>query len=234
METENKRHPHLKLFGLIAAIVALLVTLWSWGLSILSNLDTFWKIFDPDREVFVSQNKHNTPPPYLNPLEPATKEKRITVSGYSTEGMLVRLFLNNTEFGSARADKEGAFLFSDIELNEGDNSLYVKADAGNESESTPSKTVSVKFLKKAPKLEIIEPADRAVFSQKANTITIRGHTDPTAIVMINRQKALVTSDGTFTYLFPLNDGENKLVIESSDEAGNKTTIEKLVTFSRTF
>ena len=126
-----------------------------------------------------------------------------------------------------------AFSFFNIELNEGLNTFYVKADAGGGVESLPSKSVSIKFLKTAPKLEIIEPADRASFSQKDDTITIRGRTDA-VIVAINGQKALVTSDGTFSYLFPLSDGDNKITVEALDEAGNKTTVEKTVIFSRTF
>ena len=232
---EETLYPYIKLATIVIVIIAILSAMWFWGLAIISNLDAFWKIFNPGRETAILQNKEKTPPPpYLAPLEAATKEKKITVKGYSLEGILVKLFLNDREVGSARADKEGSFSFFNVELDEGSNSLYVKADAGNGVESIPSKTLTVKYLKKAPLLEVSEPPDRAEFRQKDNTITIRGKTDPSAIVTINGQKALVTSDGTFTYLFPLSDGENKLTVESADEAGNKTTVEKIVSFSRTF
>lgn len=232
---EETFYPYIKLTTIIIVIIAILLAMWFWGLAILSNLDAFWRIFNPNQEAIIYQNKESVPPPpYISPLEAATKDKKITVKGYSLEGVLVRLFLNDKEFGSSRADKEGAFSFFNVELNEGLNTLYVKADAGGGVEGLPSKTINIKFQKTAPKVEITEPPDRASFSQKDNTITIRGRTDPAAIVTINGQKALVTSDGTFNYLFPLNDGDNKIIIESSDEAGNKTTVEKTVTFSRTF
>lgn len=234
-KSEEAVYPYLKLTTIIIVIIAILLAMWFWGLAIISNLDAFWRIFNPNQEAVISQNKESPPPPpYISPLPAATKDKKITVKGYSLEGVLVKLFLNDKESGSNRADKESAFSFFNVELNEGLNTFYVKADAGGGIESLPSKTVSIKFLKTAPKLEVVEPADRASFSQKDNTITIHGRTDPAAIVTINGQKALVTSDGTFSYLFPLNDGDNKITVEASDEAENKTTVEKTVIFSRTF
>ena len=231
---EETFYSYVKLITIVTVIIAILLAVWFWGLTILSNLDAFWRIFNPNQEAVVSQNKENIPPPYINPFETATKEKKITVKGYSLEGVLVKLFLNDKENGSVRTDKEGAFSFFNVELNEGLNNLHVVAESGCGVESLPSKSISIKYLKTAPKIEIIEPTDRASFSQKDNTITIRGRTDPSAIVAINGQKALVTSDGTFSYLFPLNDGDNKITVEAADEAGNKTTVEKTVIFSRTF
>lgn len=232
---EEPIYPYIKLATIITVIIAILLAMWFWGLSILSNLDAFWRIFNPNQEAIISQNKENAPPPpYISPLSAATKDKKITVKGYSLEGVLVKLFLNDKETGSVRADKEGAFSFFDVEINDGLNIFTVKADAGGGVESLPSKAVSIKFLKTAPKIEITEPSDQANFSQKDNTITIRGRTDPASIVTVNGQKALVTSDGTFNYLFPLTDGDNKISVEAIDEAGNKTTVEKTVTFSRTF
>ena len=233
-KSEEAVYPYIKLTTIVIVIIAILLAMWFWGLAIISNLDAFWRIFNPNQEAVISQNKEKTPPPpYISPLSAATKDKQITVKGYSLEGVLIKLFLDNKEVGSVRADKESAFSFFNVELNEGLNTLHVKADAGNGVESLPSKSVSIKFLKTAPKLEIIEPADRASFSQKDDTITIRGRTDA-VIVAINGQKALVTSDGTFSYLFPLSDGDNKITVEALDEAGNKTTVEKTVVFSRTF
>lgn len=226
---------YFKLTTIIVVILGILAAMWFWGLAILSNLDAFWKIFNPqDETAIISHQAKTPPPPYLEPLPGATKEDKITVQGFAPEAALVKLFLNDQEFGSARADKEGAFAFFNVPLSEGANNFYAKTNVGGDVESAPSPTATVLFLKKPPKLEVSEPSDHAEFRQKENVITVRGQTDPRGQILINGQKVLVTGEGVFSYLFPLTEGENKIVVEALDEAGNKTTTEKTVTFSRTF
>ncbi len=233
-EGENV-YPYIKLTTIIVVIITILAAMWFWGIAILSNIDAFWKIFNPGSDMTLSSNREKSPPPpYLLPLTGATKDPQVTVKGYALEGIVVKLYLNDKEVDSVRTDKEGSFTFFNVELSEGTNTLFAKTDNGNGLTSPPSQTTTVKLLKKPPPLEVTEPLDRADLKQKESITSVRGRTDATATVSINGQKALVTSDGTFTYLFPLNEGENKIVIESSDEAGNKTTVEKTVTFARVF
>lgn len=233
-EGENV-YPYIKLTTIVVVIITILAAMWFWGIAILSNIDAFWKIFNPESDAILSSSKEKSPPPpYLLPLTGATKDPKVTVKGYALEGIMVKLYVNDKERDSVRTDKEGSFTFFNVDLTEGANTLLAKADAGNGIESPPSQTITVKLLNKPPQLEVTEPADRADLRQKESITSIRGRTDAAATVSINGQKALVTSDGTFTYLFPLNEGENKIVIESSDEAGNKTTVEKTITFARVF
>lgn len=234
-ENEEKLNPYLKLTTIILTSVAILAAMWFWGVSILSNLDKFWKIFTPSSSNISTNNQNKIPPPpFISQLPSSTKDQQITVNGYSIDGLMVKLFVNEREVASTRADKEGSFTFFNVNLNDGDNTIYAKASDTKGLDSPASKSISVRLQKKSPKLIVSEPADRSEFKQKDNAITVRGSTDPLDIVTVNGQKAFVTSDGTFSYMYPLNDGENKLIIESTDDAGNKTTVEKTVTFSRVF
>ena len=63
------------------------------------------------------------------------------------------------------------------------------------------------------------------------TFTVKGKAEPGAHVTINKQPVTVLNDGTFSADVSLKSGGNKLVISSSDPAGNVITLNKNVEYN---
>jgi sugar lactone lactonase YvrE len=77
-----------------------------------------------------------------------------------------------------------------------------------------------------PPILKVFPLPEIVFTNK---ITISGETEIGALLKINNNDVLVSSDGKFTTDFELKRGKNEISIEASDLANNKTTLTYTVT-----
>lgn len=70
----------------------------------------------------------------------------------------------------------------------------------------------------APKIEVVEPINGAVFHEKS--ITFRGVTEPGAKVMAGPYQAEVDAKGSWAITLLLSPGENKATFKAIDQAGN--------------
>jgi cytoskeletal protein RodZ len=71
-----------------------------------------------------------------------------------------------------------------------------------------------------PKLEVIEPKDKAVV--RNNIVEVRGKTDPYATVLINNEESYVALDGTFKKTLYLFEGERIITVNSKNRNGKGT------------
>jgi len=77
------------------------------------------------------------------------------------------------------------------------------------------------------------PPHLLIVSPKTNNFTVEnrvklvGKTEKDAMITIIGERIYQNKDGIFTYELPLNEGENKLVIELTGANGKKTTVEKI-------
>lgn len=170
-------------------------------------------------------------PPLLDPLPQATPSDFINISGRSfyPEGE-VELFVNGSKFKSAQIDDSLDFNIKDVKLEPGENVFKVRIIIG-ERKSDFSQDYKIAYLKDKPKLEVEFPQDGASFSKADQEISVRGKTDPENTVKVNDFIAIVDSDGNFSYVYKLKDGENKLVISSENPAGQLSTKEIIVSYS---
>jgi len=172
-------------------------------------------------------------PPQFNSLPEATSSSVISIQGYAEAGSLVTLSINTVKQSESTTDNQGNFSFSDVILQEDDNTIsLVAADtAGNQSQpSTPQKVV---FDNKPPELAIASPNDGAkVNGLLQQLITISGSTEPAVQLMVNDRQIVVTGDGSFSTKYELQEGDNKLTFTATDPAGNQTVQEITVNFSR--
>lgn len=229
----NSPSPLWALLGRLALIALIPVLMYFWGTAIIYNLTNFWNVFTPAKANQFSQDLE--PPlaaPVLASLPRAVKEDRLEISGFTKEGLAVTLFVDGQAFATTRAGKSGEFSFENVSLAEGNNEIYAKATGNQKVESPASAVVSVKYLKKPPFLEVINLPEKTDLHQKESLFAIKGRTDPDASLTINGSQVFVEGGGNFSYPFPLLDGENKISLEALDEAGNKTTLERTVNFTR--
>lgn len=167
------------------------------------------------------EKNDTTPPiiPTLDLLPESTNEKEVEVSGSTEPGAIVILFINNKE-EEFLTNKEGKF-FTKITLRNGTNTIsaLAKDSAGNESQK--SDTIKVIFDNEPPSLEITSPEDGSeYYGSKQRQVVIEGASEAGVSVNINERIVVVESDGKFTFLTTLSEGENKFSVKAEDKAKN--------------
>ena len=166
------------------------------------------------------------PPRISLPFE-ATNSATQVIDGAAESGATIFLTLNGESLGTVVAREDGTFIFSRVELRQGDNSLMAVAvdQAGNQSRgSTP---INLYYSNKSPALDIESPTDRQQIS--GNKIEIKGRVADGSRLMINDRLIVVGPGGKFSTAWNLNSGENGLVFVATDRAGNQTRKEVTVT-----
>ena len=169
-------------------------------------------------------------PPVLDSMPNATNSAYIKITGTGQEKQTIKLYINDELVDKKDVEKNNRFSFSNIKINEGENTIKVKA-VKNGKESSFSSEATVAFQKNPPKLTIDSPSDNQSFSKDDRFANVSGQTDPSAKVTVNDLWAIVDSDGKFSYKLPLQNGENKIKVVATDDAGNKTELERKVTYS---
>ena len=175
------------------------------------------------------QTQETTPlrAPKLDYLPAYTNKNKIEIKGVSEPQAKVDLVVNNQESKSTLSSDNGSFEFLNIPLKDGGNKFKLVATLNGQSSSETNATVI--FDKKAPTLEVLEPADNAFYPKKTKEVKVSGKTDLESILTVNDIQAIVNIDGTFNFVLQVNSGETKIKIISKDQAGNQTVIEKTLT-----
>lgn len=176
----------------------------------------------------------DTTPPYAPRLEApytATNSATITISGYAEPNTTVEIFLNGLTFKKILIGNDGNFILPDLNLTEGENKITAQAKDSANNQSQPADPLIIIYKKTPPKLEISQPNDGENFSGEKKNVSVVGSTDVETAVTVNSRFIMVKNDGSFSYSYPLNSGENLLKIVATDKAGNQTTVEKKVNYS---
>lgn len=220
------------LLARVGLIVIIPLFVYLWGTAIIYNLANFWNIVAPAKaNQFPAGSSPLIMTPVLSTLPAAVKEEKLSISGFAQEGVEVELFVNGQAVAKARSGKKGEFSFEDIKLLEGENQIFAKA-LSQKTESYPSAIQTVEYLKKPPFLEVSNLPEQTDLHQKENLFTLRGLTDPGALVAVNGSQAFVDGNGNFSFAYPLLEGENKITIQATDKAGNQTALEKKINYFR--
>lgn len=221
-----------KLFLSVALGIVVFLALIFWGIPALINMSVFISNLSHKAETTKqTQDSSVVFPPTLQPLPEATNSAQINIKGYSSLGDNVILFVNDEQFASALTASDGAFLFSDVKLIDGKNTIWAKAVGANGKESNKSSELTIYYKKSPPKLELAGPDNNITVTGDKKFVVVSGLTDPGNMVFINDHIVVVNPDGSFSYQQSLNDKDNTIKITAQDTAGNQTTIERKVKYS---
>ena len=170
-------------------------------------------------------------PPKLKPLPAATNSAQITLEGFAEAGSTVEIFLSGISTKKTITETDGSFLVSNLELTLGRNEIEVQATdkAGNTSQK--SNKLVIIYDETPPDLIIKEPVKGASFFTPEKQIEIKGETEPEATVTVNGRFVIVDSEGKFNYPLTLSEGENRIKITATDQAGNQTEEEITINYS---
>jgi len=226
-ERKQQRRLVLSLMGILAVVVFLGL----FGLKILVN---FSLLVDRIRGTspVVPQAQQLILAPVLDPLPQATNSATVSVTGSGQSGLTLVVYLNEREVKKLTIGEDGTFRIPSLTAAEGANSVSAKLidDKGNMSDL--SNVVSIQVRKTPPPLDIASPEDNATINGDSNTVGVNGKTLEDVSVTINDRYVVVRSDGSFSYNYPLNEGDNTIRILATDLAGNQTLIERRVKYQK--
>ncbi len=228
--SENKREKQ-RIVLAISGTVAILAFLGVFGVKMLEG---FSLLLDKMRGTTPQQQAQNQLilAPVLDPPVEATNSAAISVTGRGQPDLTFILYVNEKEFKKTPVPKDGNVTIENVTLDEGKNTISAKLtdDKGNISDL--SNVVAILVKKGKPTLDVSAPSDGSRLFGDKKTITVSGKTDGDIQVTVNDRLAVVRNDGSFDFTFMLTDGENILKIVATDTAGNQTTVEKKVTYTR--
>ncbi|MBI2032508.1 MAG: hypothetical protein HYT09_02580 [Candidatus Levybacteria bacterium] len=215
LEKKSRRNLVISVIG----IIIILGVLFKFGIPLFADISfSFGQLFSgKEDQTTVGKIEDNfLPSPVLDQTPLATNSAKIKISGSATPEKKVELFLNGKSYDRDEADEDGEFTFN-ITLTEGENLIKARA-SDDKAESDFSETHIITFKKSEPKIELEKPRDGDNFAVK--NIEVRGKTDIGNRVTINGFWAVVEGE-VFSYNLELHDGENEIIIQAEDDAGNK-------------
>ncbi len=233
LSRRSEKQSKKQLYGSVIGIFAIIFIALNFGPFLLaasgSAIDS---ITGKNREANNIISDAELQPPQLDPISDATSEPEITVTGrsYYPKGS-VELYVNGSKRATEKIDDSLDFEFSDIKLATGTNNFKFRMIQGDKK-SEFSDEYEVVYLKDAPKLEVEAPSDGSTFTKGDQEITVRGKTDTENTITVSGFTSIVDSEGNFSYLLKLNDGENKIKIVAENLAGKSTEKEITVSYSQ--
>ncbi len=190
--------------------------------------------------LLISKNRNNSGPadtiapaaPVFSQVPEAVKDKNLTLNGITEAGATVKLYVNGPEKAQTTADNDGRFTFANVELHEGNNTVFAKAADAIQNESEKSKTFSIAFDDKKPEIDILTPNNGEEISNLDRRVLVQGKLNEEADVKVNGRQAVVKSDHTFELLLGVNEGDVEIKIEATDRAGNTSTESVFIKYTK--
>lgn len=206
---------------IIGGFLALAIFFFVFGLNLLINLG-IWvgSLFAGEQEVQAQQDDFFGTL-YVDNLPLATNSASLLISGSTSNFDSVRIMVNDEEAAEIDVLNADSFRKEVTGLKAGTNVIQVVAETENKKNSKETEPRTVLFKNTKPKLEIAEPAEGTKTTERE--VTIKGTTDKDNTVFINGSPATVTAGGAFEDEVRLTEGENKIIIEAQDIAGNSET-----------
>lgn len=175
-----------------------------------------------------SRREGNVKEVVLPPLAPrlivpfeATNSAKIDISGLAEAGVNIELLKNDVSIGKAEVSSNGDFIFSGVELDNGDNGFSAIALSEKSGNSEKSKIINVIFDNQIPDLTMINPSEENITVDYAD-FDVVGKSEKGVSVLINNRVAMVDDEGKFKLKLQLNAGNNDVEIVVKDLAGNET------------
>lgn len=215
----------------LGSIILVIIFFAVFGFKLLEGFSVFMASFRGSSPLPTTSATLVLPPVLDAPVE-ATNSAAITITGRGQAELSFILYVNEKEYKKIPVPKDGNVTIDNVMLTEGNNTISAKLtdDKGNLSDL--SNVVTITQKKGKPTLDISAPQDGATVFGDKRSVTVSGKTDQENEVMINDRLAVVRNDGTFDFVFTLSEGSNTIKIVAKDAAGNETTVERKVTYTK--
>lgn len=228
--TSIKQNNRQALYFIIASI-AILFFLIQFGPFLINIFGNFIYSIRGDRnEDSQVVGKEILQPPSLYNIPNATQSAYINFNGTAPSGEgTVEIYVNDELEDEVDLDESMQFDVKRLPLKSGENTIRARLVNKNIT-SAFTEDYTVSYVKEKPKLQVSSPANGASFTRADRKINVSGQTNSDNIVMVNGFRAIVDSNGNFSYLLELKDGENTILIIAENEAGLTEQSELKVTY----
>lgn len=225
---EERRSKKSLVFA-IAGTIILIFLIFKVGIPALAQFSLFLSNLTQPQEA-KSTELNFLQPPVLDPLPTATNSATIRLTGIATTDREIEILINGDFVSKTETTQDGKFEVQSLKLRNGENIITARIK-DDDAKSEPSNEVVIIYDDTSPALEILSPTDNASFSKFDSKIEVRGKTEADARATVNDSRVVVDSQGNFSYLLGLQDGQNKITVRAVDNAGNQTEVQRTVTYS---
>ncbi len=208
--------------------VAILMGVIRFGIPWLVKLASILGDLRSNKDTTVVEDMDTMIAPTWQFLPEATNSANLVVSGYAQEKTKVIVFLNSNPLDEETLEPDNSFKV-EVKLREGDNRLWAISRNQKNQESQKSAEKIVVLDDQPPQITIDSPQDNDTATTKE--LTVNGIVDEDTHLTVNDRLVNQKSDGSFSQVIPLSEGENTITIVARDPAGNESTKTIKVTYS---
>lgn len=213
----------------IVLFIAFVIFFFSVGIKVLVSFTLFLnQLANGGNKQQTTEQKKVFNTVAIDPIPSATSSGSILFSGTALNFDSLEIYLNNEKLDEI--DISDTFSGEVKGLEKGENTIYFIAKSSETKETKETDPYEVLYKDEKPKLEIQEPSDNSRTNK--DDVKVSGQTDKETSIRINGQPIITDSEGKFTTMVRLKDGENKILIVAEDIVGNQEQKEIKVTYSK--
>lgn len=225
---KNKTFAQKMLIGVVL-FIAFIIFFFSAGIKILVSFTLLLnQLANGGSKQQTTQQQEEFNSINIDPIPSATNSASIVFSGTSLNFNALEIYVNGEKTDDISISDTFEGEIKDLIKGNNKISFIAKSTQSKETKKTPIYEVLYKDEK--PKLEIQEPNDNSRTNKE--DVRVSGKTDNETSIRINGQPIITDSEGKFTTLLRLKDGENKIEIIAEDIVGNQEKKNLTVTYSK--
>ena len=221
-----------RLIFAITGSLGLIILLAVFGFKILIGFSLFMDGVKGTPTQENQNTKRTIFPPVLDPLPIATKSGALRISGSGEANLTIAIYVDSVEVKKTIIAGNGNFFVTISPLKDGNHTVQAMVTDSKGNKSDLTNPVKLVIKSSPPILEVHSPEDKAVISGESNIVKITGNTEEETSVTVNGRFVVVHADNSFSYDYPLSEGEQSLIIEAKDQALNTTKTERKVTYQK--
>jgi len=211
-------------------LILIFVFIFTIGIKLLLNTSLFVnQVFDKDKSTVTPSKEEFKGKFSIDQIPTATNSANILVSGSISDYDSLVVYLNEERKEEVKIASD-SFSLEIGDLIKGENQIYFLAKSSKKKQQKQSEIFKVAFKDEKPKLEVSQPTDGLktyIQDQK-----VSGTTDKDNTVTVNNLPVVVAVNGSFQTSVKLHDGENKIIIDVTDEFGNSDSKTLTVTYQK--
>lgn len=216
----------------IVGSISLLIFLAAFGFKIFVGFSLLVEMLRGTPAQPAQQAQKRIFPPVVDPLPIATRSGALRISGTGEPNLTAIIYVDNAEAKKTVVAGNGNFFVSLTPLKDGEHTIQVKLTDNRGNSGNPSELTKIMIKSTPPILEVTAPEDNSTVNGDRNVVKVEGKTEEDSSVSINGRLVVVRTDNSFTYDYPLSEGDNTLTIEARDVAGNITKTERTVIYHK--
>lgn len=159
--------------------------------------------------------------PQLTNFKPLVNQNSINFEGVAQAKSKVVLYLNGNYLTETLTNESGKFIFSEIGIVKGKNTVKLYAQTLNGVKSEETELYEINFDDIKPEIKKINIKDNEDIRNLNQNINIIGEVSEPVEIEINGRRVFNIMGNNFDYLLGLKEGENKVEIKITDKAGNE-------------